>query len=122
MDPIDKLVGRRIRDLRQARDISQSQLGALVGITFQQVGKYETGENRVSASRLHAIAKALKAPVSSFFDTARLDGTDALDDDDGGHQDRDRLLEAFGRIKTRSLRKAVVAMAEAAAALSIKSV
>lgn len=66
-DPIDVLVGRKVRKFREIAGISQSKLAEGLGITFQQVQKYENGSNRVSASRLYNIANIVKKPVSSFF-------------------------------------------------------
>lgn len=67
---VDAHVGKRIRYRRWMLGMTQQQLGDLIGIKFQQVQKYETGMNRVSASRLWDIAKALDVPVSFFFEGA----------------------------------------------------
>ncbi|MEO1000964.1 MAG: helix-turn-helix transcriptional regulator [Pseudomonadota bacterium] len=69
--PVDVHVGLRIRQRRWMAGLTQQQLGEMVGIKFQQVQKYETGVNRVSASRLWDIARALSVPVSYFFDGYR---------------------------------------------------
>ena len=68
--PVDVHVGQRIKGRRLILGISQERLGEALGITFQQVQKYEKGVNRVSASRLFSIAKALDVPVSYFFEDA----------------------------------------------------
>ncbi|GIX13049.1 MAG: transcriptional regulator [Paracoccaceae bacterium] len=68
--PVDVHVGRRIRYRRWMIGMTQQQLGERIGIKFQQVQKYETGMNRVSASRLWDIANALEVPVSFFFEGA----------------------------------------------------
>jgi transcriptional regulator with XRE-family HTH domain len=65
---IDVHVGNRIRVRRQLIGMSQEKLGELLGITFQQVQKYEKGSNRISASRLFYAAKTLGVPVQFFFD------------------------------------------------------
>jgi transcriptional regulator with XRE-family HTH domain len=67
-DVIDIEVGQRIRIQRLAAGLSQSELAARIGVTFQQVQKYEKGANRVGAGRLTRIARVLNVPVSSFFD------------------------------------------------------
>ena len=72
--PVDVHVGKRIRHRRWTLGTTQQQLAERVGIKFQQVQKYETGMNRVSASRLWDIASALSVPVAFFFEG--LDGTD----------------------------------------------
>ncbi len=65
---VDIHVGQRVRRRRWMLGMTQQQLGEAVGIKFQQIQKYETGMNRVSASRLYDIATALDVPVSFFFD------------------------------------------------------
>ena len=75
--PVDVHVGKRIRHRRWLVGVTQQQLAEKVGIKFQQIQKYETGANRVSASRLWDIAEALEVDVSFFFagmDTAEVDG------------------------------------------------
>lgn len=64
---IDALVGRRLREARLLAGLSQGQLGTRIGVTFQAVQKYESGENRLSASRLLAVAEFLRQPLSFFF-------------------------------------------------------
>ena len=65
---IDRHVGARARSLRLQRGVSQSELASELGVSFQQVQKYETGTNRVSASKLYSIAQALKVRPGYFFD------------------------------------------------------
>ena len=69
-NPIDVHVGSRVRLRRNMLGMSQEKLGEKLGITFQQVQKYEKGTNRVGASRLQAIASILDTPVSFFFEDA----------------------------------------------------
>jgi transcriptional regulator with XRE-family HTH domain len=71
-DPIDALVGGKIRELRRASGITQQTLAKAIGTTFQQVQKYEKGRNRVSASRLQGIASALGTTPAVFFQTSAL--------------------------------------------------
>ncbi len=66
--PVDVHVGKRIRHRRWMLGMTQQQLGDLVGIKFQQIQKYETGMNRVSASRLWDIAKSLEVSINFFFE------------------------------------------------------
>lgn len=66
--PVDVYVGKRIRHRRWMNGTTQQQLAEAVGIKFQQIQKYETGMNRVSASRLWDISKVLDVPVSYFFE------------------------------------------------------
>ena len=73
-NPIDIHVGSRVRLRRNMLGMSQEKLGEKLGITFQQVQKYEKGTNRVGASRLQAIASILDTPVSFFFEDAPGEG------------------------------------------------
>ncbi len=73
--PVDVHVGMRARQRRWMVGMTQQQLGEKVGIKFQQIQKYETGMNRISASRLWDIANALDVPISYFFEG--LEGADA---------------------------------------------
>lgn len=69
---VDRHVGHRIRAARLARRVSQEKLAELLGITFQQVQKYEKATNRISAGRLAVVAEALDLPVAWFFAGAPL--------------------------------------------------
>ncbi|ATG36208.1 MULTISPECIES: helix-turn-helix domain-containing protein [Phaeobacter] len=77
--PVDVHVGKRIRHRRWLIGMTQQQLAELVGIKFQQIQKYETGANRVSASRLWDISDALSVPVSFFFEGLQDDAAPASD-------------------------------------------
>ena len=117
-NPIDKHVGSRVRMRRMMLGISQEKLGDALGLSFQQVQKYEKGANRISASRLQYLTQILQVPVSFFFEGApRLPGasqaagtvpspdyvTDFLATSDGL-----ALTKAFTRIKDRKLRRGIV--------------
>jgi transcriptional regulator with XRE-family HTH domain len=67
-DEVDAHVGRRLRQRRIALGISQEQLGTELGLTFQQIQKYEKGQNRISAGRLYKIAQILSVSVEHFFE------------------------------------------------------
>ena len=67
-NPVDIHVGNRVRLRRKVLGLSQSDLGEALGLTFQQVQKYERGSNRISASKLFQAAQALKVPASYFFE------------------------------------------------------
>ena len=75
-NPIDVEVGGRIRTRRLLLGMNQQALADALDLTFQQVQKYEHGANRVSASRLTAMAKILAVPISYFFDDLQSDGAD----------------------------------------------
>ena len=72
----DRHVGARIRERRVELGLSQHQMAALIGVTYQQAHKYESGINRVSAGRLFDIAQVLKVPVGYFFE--QLEGGQTL--------------------------------------------
>ena len=85
--PIDRHVGLRIRMRRKEMSFSQEKLAEALGLTFQQVQKYERGANRVSASKLYEIARFLNAPVSYFFEgLADPTSNDPGDQGDGPEQ------------------------------------
>jgi ribosome-binding protein aMBF1 (putative translation factor) len=69
-DGVDPYVGSRVRMRRLMLGLSQEKLAEAIGLTFQQVQKYERGTNRMGASRLHQIANVLKVPVTFFFEGA----------------------------------------------------
>jgi transcriptional regulator with XRE-family HTH domain len=117
--PIDKHVGSRIRMRRMMLGMSQSGLANALGITFQQVQKYEKGSNRVGASRLQHTSQALQVPVSFFFEGVSPDqsGQTSLGspnelDEFMSTRDGLALAKAFMRIKNIQLRRQIVAFAE----------
>ncbi len=74
-NPIDIYVGSRMKVRRQMLKMNQDHLANLVGVTFQQIQKYEAGLNRISASKLFMVANALEVPVNFFFDGFKSDDT-----------------------------------------------
>jgi transcriptional regulator with XRE-family HTH domain len=127
--PIDIHVGSRIRLRRTLMGMSQERLGEALGLTFQQVQKYERGVNRVGASRLFDLSRVLDVPISFFFDdmpeplahnygtqTASLagrrtlgfaDAQDAFVDDSFSRRETLELVRAYYRITDASVRKRV---------------
>lgn len=81
-DPIDRHVGTRIRGRRVGLRVSQTKLGQAIGVTFQQIQKYESGTNRVGASNLFRIARTLNVDVAFFFEgvSEEMVSTGAADD------------------------------------------
>jgi len=71
----DRLIGQRLRKLRLAKGLTQDGLGKRIGISFQQIQKYENGSNRISASRLNEIASSLDVPVTYFFSQDEMPAT-----------------------------------------------
>ncbi len=80
--PVDAHVGRRVRIRRVMREMSQTNLAEKLGLTFQQQQKYESGANRISASRLWAIAQILNVPVTYFFEGLEGEGQTVAETDD----------------------------------------
>src|SRR5262249_18202104 len=117
-DPRDAEIGQRVRALRLQRGLSQSELGNLISVTFQQVQKYEKGANRISAGRLQQIAEVLGVPVAYFF--AAPDQRPAAN---GADQEVEflttegalRLARAFARIKEPGVRLQLLRLTEAIA-------
>jgi transcriptional regulator with XRE-family HTH domain len=121
-NPIDKHVGSRVRMRRMMLSMSQEKLGGALGLTFQQVQKYEKGTNRIGASRLQQISDILQVPVAFFFEGAPTshpqDGamgeapsptyvSDFLATSDGL-----ALTKAFMEIKEPKLRRRIVDLVE----------
>jgi transcriptional regulator with XRE-family HTH domain len=113
-NPIDAHIGGRIRQRRQLLDMSQSDVAAKIGITFQQLQKYEVGANRVSASRLWDVAEVMKVPVSYFFEGLEANGTQPAADDMALDRDAIALLRAYFALP-ESQRRPLLALARASA-------
>ena len=109
----DVVVGHNIRFWRLERKMSQTDLANLLGLTFQQIQKYENGANRVGASRLMQIAEALEVPIHAFFEGA---GRETPETDSPikfvGDQQALRLVRAFADIEDAALRRSVVNLVE----------
>jgi transcriptional regulator with XRE-family HTH domain len=122
-NPIDKHVGSRVRMRRMMLSMSQEKLGDALGLTFQQVQKYEKGTNRIGASRLQQISLILQVPVAFFFEGAptlpgsRTDGmgdapSPAYVSDFLATSDGLSLTKAFMKIKDAKLRRRIVDLVE----------
>ena len=120
-NPIDKHVGSRVRMRRMMLAMSQEKLGDALGLTFQQVQKYEKGTNRIGASRLQQISQILQVPVEFFFEGAQnLGGGNGMQDAPTATYVSDflatseglSLTKAFTRIKDAKLRRRIVDLVE----------
>src|SRR3984893_12592603 len=122
-NPTDKHVGSRVRMRRMMLGMSQEKLGDALGLTFQQVQKYEKGTNRIGASRLQQISHILQVPVSFFFEggpnaqSGRGDGVSeapspAYVSDFLATSDGLALTKAFMRIEDSKLRRRIVDLVE----------
>lgn len=129
-NPVDVHVGSRVRLRRTLLGLSQEKLGDALGLTFQQVQKYERGANRIGASRLFDLSRVLDVPVSFFFDDMSLDAAERkpaveIDIDDMSQHGFDvdpmarretlELVRAYYRIKDPLVRKRVFELAKALA-------
>ncbi len=115
-NPVDVAVGRNIRLNRIARGISQTELGNRIGVTFQQVQKYEKGTNRVGASRLNMISKALDVSLARLFDGIESNRSNKNADASPamliGEPQAFRLATAFSAISDSGLRRDIVQLVE----------
>lgn len=102
---IDQMVGEKIRELRTAQNFTLSELGQELGISHQQLQKYETGTNRLSAGMLAAVARVLRVPISELF----------LDSESSAPDKRDPVTEARARCHTLIERTNSVAKLESMA-------
>ncbi len=122
--PVDKHVGARLRQRRQLLGMSQEKLGEAVGLTFQQVQKYERGANRIGASRLYELSRVLEVEVGFFFEemsreTAQLMGLGEAPAAAYAAPTLDRgnieLVRLYQRITDSSVRRRLVDLAKAIA-------
>ena len=121
-NPTDVYVGSRIRMRRKILGLSQEKLGEKLGITFQQIQKYEKGTNRVGASRLQAMSGALDVPVSYFFPDAEAGQTGGMAEEGAAFMmdfmstsEGLELSRAFTKIRNPKLRRKVLELVRAMA-------
>lgn len=122
IEPVDQVVGNRIRARRQLLGMSQTTLGVHLGVTFQQIQKYENGKNRVSASRLQRIADVVGLPIADLFPAGAL--IEAREDAAVARVPADieeflvtadglRLARAFSKVTDPKMRKLLITLVEA---------
>jgi len=124
-NPIDVQVGSRVRLRRNMLGLSQEKLGSAIGLTFQQVQKYERGANRIGASRLHELSRVLDVPVSFFFDdmdpvrAPAIPGgfaeppAEAFDSDPLRRRETVELVDAYYTIEDAAVRRRLLDLARA---------
>ena len=132
LDPIDVHVGAKVRARRLLLGLSQESLAKMIGLTFQQVQKYERGTNRISVSRLVDICRALKTPLDSFLNSSLAVGEPGTRkslnqgfsdneqeslavgaDDNLTKRDVFELIRAYSKIENPKLKKQILEMAKA---------
>jgi transcriptional regulator with XRE-family HTH domain len=113
-EPQDAEIGRRVRTLRMERGLSQTALADALGITFQQVQKYEKGVNRISSGRLLRIAEFLKVPIAFFFEALETNqmGSPGVDFRLYQTVDTIRLVHAYSAIKDRGIQLKLLLLTE----------
>lgn len=131
-DPVDIHVGSRVRLRRTLLGMSQEKLGKALGLTFQQVQKYERGANRIGSSRLFQLSKILDVPVSFFFDEMTSDTAQKADGmaegnkqvfevDKLSRRETLELVRAYYKITDPSVRKKIFEMVKAVGSSAIGS-
>ncbi|WP_296998442.1 MULTISPECIES: helix-turn-helix domain-containing protein [unclassified Thalassospira] len=130
-NPVDIHVGARVRLRRTLLGMSQEKLGEAIGLTFQQVQKYERGANRVGASRLYDLSRVLDVPVSFFFDDMpdevssksvherreMSESPDPFDNDPMNRRETLELVRAYYRITDPNQRKKIFELVKSMGAL-----
>ena len=124
--PVDGYVGSRIKTRRTEMGLTQNKIAEMIGVTFQQIQKYENGQNRIGSSRLYEIAKILRVPVAYFFEglksstSSSSDANAVFSDNKEEFQHIDEvkekdimfLIKHFSKIKDENLRKSVINLAK----------
>lgn len=131
-NPVDVHVGARVRLRRTLLGLSQEKLGEAIGLTFQQVQKYERGANRIGASRLWDLSRVLDVPVSFFFEdmddsvaslsprhvTTEVEEIEAQDGDPMTKRETLELVRAYYKISEPAVRKRIYELAKTLAIVS----
>ena len=109
---VDTHVGQRIRDKRNERGMSQTEVANALGVTFQQVQKYERGTNRVGASRLFDLSRILNVPIQYFFEGLKNQPTQIEKEDDNVihlmKPDTVELVEAYYKVENPQVRRQIL--------------
>jgi transcriptional regulator with XRE-family HTH domain len=125
---LDVAIGRRVRLQRTLRNVTQAELASAIGITFQQIQKYELGTHRISAGKLLQIARFLTAPVSAFFDGLEERINETVIRLSNGHEnfrlfvgsgEGERLIRACAQIQDKAALSNLVHIAESLAQVDI---
>jgi len=126
-NPVDIHVGTRVRLRRTLLGMTQTGLGDAIGLTFQQVQKYERGVNRIGSSRLYDLARVLDVPINFFFDempkevasksgaasSGPVEGAEAFDPDIVSKRETLELVRAYYKIESPQVRKRLFEMVKA---------
>ena len=108
-DAFDRHIGQKLKAIRTVKDITQEELAISLGITFQQVQKYEIGSNRISATRLYAMAKILDVNVADFYEGYEAESAvSSFLADIEKDKELAALIRGWQRIKNKELKKTVL--------------
>jgi transcriptional regulator with XRE-family HTH domain len=123
--PVDFHIAQKLREFRLVAGMTQDKLGELIGVTFQQIQKYEKAKNRISASRLFEIAQILEKPVSAFFEELKADRTYYNYEFESDKELKKKvakvdkeilpLIRAFNKIENSNSKKSLLALANSIA-------
>lgn len=126
-DPLAVQIGRRLRERRLSLGLSQVELARRLGVTYQQVQKYERGANRIAADRLHDLSRILDVPIPFFYPDAEVVPASGLAEAPGGftfdgptvgadaESEEAELVDAFRRIRDGRIRRRLLALIESIA-------
>jgi transcriptional regulator with XRE-family HTH domain len=109
-------IGTLIRNLRKSKGLSQMQLAEMIGVSYQQIQKYEKGTDNLSVDRLRQFAKALETPVTTFFPSGEALAAESVPDYGRMPDDERRLLELYRGLKSKKLKSAVFELLKVLAA------
>ncbi len=113
--PVDVHVGKKIKQMRALRRLSQTDVAQKLNLSFQQIQKYEIGSNRVAASRLYELSKIFGVPTSYFFD--------GLPEDEAANANKDlnfQILDAVASIKDEGVKSRIVTFIEDIAGVTVE--
>ena len=112
---MEKEIGQKIRELRKTKGMSQMELAERIGLSFQQIQKYEKGINRISVPRLYQIAKALNVDICTFFEEDEEDKSTPIMEEEQGYmaspslnKEEKELLSLFRNVNNKLVRKGII--------------
>jgi transcriptional regulator with XRE-family HTH domain len=124
-NPLDAHIGKKLREIRTLVGMSQDDVGEIIGVTMQQVQKYETAHNRISASKLYEFAQSINKPIHSFFEDYVADNTysnidfkpekKCLELESHNQKEIHSLLVAFNQIEDLQIKKDFIVLAKSIA-------
>ncbi len=130
-NPLDLHLGKKLREIRTMSGMSQAEVGELIGVSLQQIRKYEVGISRISASKLYEFSQIFHKPISGFFDDYIADEdfhniefkseADCCKLEEEKNQETMSLIQAFNRIRSFEVRESVIMLLKSIAGEAKKS-